>query len=384
MNMKHDEALKEYNSTRFKYQKNINILGFWQKIKKKRIIHVRVLLVLALVLATFASSLICGDLRRRLRLRGASTATATKQAESRRNAINKIHELLCDGTTKEQEKDFTLKDWADLCSGNFVMTAAQKLLDGDEVNIVQIGAHVGFEENDPLATGLSRLLEEVAAVDYSAKSRNEIRQHFHWTFVEPSPPNFKRLSENLLNNSAICDMKGVNAAVVSDSLTYSSDMPFYSIRDTIDPETGFDSLSGKTFPFWITQVSSFSKSPLIHNRAVFSKLGLRLEDYMVEMNVTTKSFSKLMQDTLVGGKNERPLLVLIDTEGFDCDIIKGISLSSPYLPQYLLFEHKQCRDKKGAWEHLKKLGYELYPPGNENILAVKTIATNRTSTSTVP
>jgi hypothetical protein len=142
-----------------------------------------------------------------------------------------------------------------------------------------------------------------------------------------------------------------------------------------------DSLSGKTLLVWITQVSSFSKEPLKFNRHVFTRLGLHLEDYIVEMNVATKSFSKLMQEALVGDENERPLLVLIDTEGFDCNIIKGISLSSPYLPQYLLFEHKQC-DKEGAYEYLKKLGYELYPPGNENTVAVKTITTNSTSTVT--
>jgi hypothetical protein len=68
-------------------------------------------------------------------------------------------------------------------------------------------------------------------------------------------------------------------------------MVFYSIRDTIDPETGLDSLSGKTLPSYITQVSSFSKAPILFNRRVFNKIGLNVHDYIVETNVTAKRYS---------------------------------------------------------------------------------------------
>ena len=65
-----------------------------------------------------------------------------------------------------------------------------------------------------------------------------------------------------------------------------------------------------------------------------------------------------------------PLLLLIDTEGFDCNIITGISPSSPYLPKYILYEMKQC-DFKSANNHLIKLGYNISKDHGENILAVK-------------
>jgi hypothetical protein len=289
--------------------------------------------------------------------------------EARKNAI-KIHDVLCNSKFSSGYKE---KDWHNLCSSNFVMMTAQLLLDMHDINVVQIGAHVGFESNDPLAKGLSRLLDEaVAHAESNTDPDNDLRKRFHWTFVEPSPPNFKRLTENLSKKSGMCDMKGINAAVVSDSIINPGKMPFYTIRDTIDPTTGFDSLSGKKLPHWVTQVSSFSEGPIRYTTEEFEKKGLDVNDYIVKIDVVTKSYSDLMKEALhiVGDKKgEKPLLVLIDTEGFDCEIIKGISPSSPFLPKFILFEHKSCKDVEEAYKHLRDMGYSLALSG-ENTLAV--------------
>jgi hypothetical protein len=302
-----------------------------------------------------------------------NTVNSEQQAKSRKNAAA-IQELVC--------KD-ARADWLKLCTGGFAMTAAQQLLNGEDVDIVQIGAHVGFEKNDPLARGVIRLLDEVSAiVDESEKSKT--RQRFHWTFVEPSPPNFRRLTENLSKNSAVCDMKGINAAVVSDSIENAGNMPFYSMRDTIDPETGHDSLSGKRLPRWITQVSSFNMSSLQYAADQFTKRGLVFEDYVVETDVQVLPFSKVMQQALVRDvegqksagsaamRNQKPpLLILIDTEGFDCDIIKGISSTSSFVPKFLVFEYQSC-DHKGATEYLEKnFGFDFFPPVFQNIIGVR-------------
>ena len=159
---------------------------------------------------------------------------------------------------------------------------------------------------------------------------NELHKQFHWTLVEPSPANFKRIASNELMNSKICVMmSSINAAVVSDLVKNLDEMIFYSIWDTIDPEIGFDSLSNKKFPHWITQVSSLSKEPILHSEDQFVKRGLDVNDYIVETNVSTASFSDLIKGSLHMEKNKNrkqgPLLVLIDTEGFDCTIIEGIS-----------------------------------------------------------
>ena len=283
--------------------------------------------------------------------------------------LNWLHDSLC---TLEMGGD-----WTHLCSGNFVKAAAEILLNGDHVNIVQIGAHVGFEENDPIAKGISILLDRLTNI--TTNSSSELRKHVHWTFVEPSPPNFKRLSENMLTHSDICDMKGINAAVVSDnSKTIPDKMVFYSIRDTIDPETGFDSLSNQTLPFYITQLSSFSMRPILFNKGAFKSRGLNVFDYVVKTNVTAKAFSNLMKEAVVVTENTQeksqqsaPLMVLIDTEGFDCDIVEGIAASSPHLPKYLVFEHKQC-NKKAAFQHLRSMGYNIHTT-IENAVAFMTV-----------
>ena len=65
-----------------------------------------------------------------------------------------------------------------------------------------------------------------------------------------------------------------------------------------------------------------------------------------------------------------PLLVLIDTEGFDCKIILGISKRSAYLPNFLVFEHKQCgADRTPAVEHMKGMGYTVASLNHENTFA---------------
>ena len=279
------------------------------------------------------------------------------------------HQVERDSSLCKPNERTSNSDWKNLCSSNFVKKATQLLLNNDEINVVQIGAHTGFEINDPVAKGLSILLDEVAG----HTTKNEMRKHFHWTFVEPSPPNFKRLEENLIMNSNICDMKSINAAVVSDHAGNTSEMVFYSIRDTIDPETGHDFLNGKKLPYWITQVSSFDKAPILFNKNIFRRNGLNVSDYIVETNVITKSYSNLMKEALVytvKNQKQAPLLVLIDTEGFDCEIIKGISPSSQFLPEYLLFEHKQCKD--AANEHLRSMGYSFLV-NSENTLAFKEI-----------
>jgi len=289
------------------------------------------------------------------------------------NIAKKVHNLICDEKKGNNA-------WKGLCSQNFVTVSSQRILEnsqgGDEdINIVQIGAHTGWEENDLIATGLSRLLDETIALD--PNTYKAAREHFHWIFVEPSPTNFKRLSVNLKKHSDVCDMRGINAAVVSDTLTNDGkdlNMTFYSIRDTIDPETGYDSLSGKTLPKYITQVSSFSKKPIMHNQGQFRKIGLNVHDYIVETHVDTKTYSNLMKEALVRRNSEKivpPLLVLIDTEGFDCEIIKGIPPLSPYLPNYLVYENKQCNSTESN-EYLKSMGYNIYPVG-EDTLAVKKV-----------
>jgi hypothetical protein len=142
------------------------------------------------------------------------------------------------------------------------------------------------------------------------------------------------------------------------------------MKASIHPETGYDSKSGKTLPHWVTQVGGFSQQPILFNRGVWRRQGLDVWDYIVETNVTTTRYSELMKDTC---KNDNLFLLLIDTEGFDCDIILGISSESQYLPRFLIYEHHQCgRHKRDAANaYLRNLGYKVIPTKGQNTVAYR-------------
>jgi hypothetical protein len=117
------------------------------------------------------------------------------------NIAKKVHDLICN-------KPKGHRAWKGNCSQNFVTASRQRILEnsqvGEDVNVVQIGEHTGFEVNDPIATGITRLLDET--IDFDPNTLKEAREHFHWTSVEPSPHNVKRLSVNLKNHSDVCDI----------------------------------------------------------------------------------------------------------------------------------------------------------------------------------
>eukprot|EP00980_Cylindrotheca_fusiformis_P027792 scaffold22560_cov135-Cylindrotheca_fusiformis.AAC.3 len=254
--------------------------------------------------------------------------------------------------------------WSKLCELDFVYTVDRMLsLNQSVVRIIQIGAHVGFEENDPLAEGMLRYLDLLSEAE---------QKRFQWTFVEPSVPNFKALRGNIANYSHLADLCAIHAGVVADS-SDPSGLTFYSIRDTIDPVTGFDSLSNKTFPYWITQISSFSMAPINHNRRIWARMGLKMNDYVVATKVPTKKYSDLVKEILQGDEPSSSLvLVLLDTEGFDCPIINGIAKETVFVPHFLVFEDKQCTEVEKATtnDHLNSMGYTLYSV-HENTVAHK-------------
>mmetsp|Transcript_28040 Transcript_28040/g.32685 ORF Transcript_28040/g.32685 Transcript_28040/m.32685 type:complete len:363 (-) Transcript_28040:87-1175(-) len=291
-------------------------------------------------------------------------------AEASLNSYSKHNEEVCTNHTFGQ-------DWDLLCQGGIASQADSRLLaptTKKPLHVIQIGAHTGFEPNDPLAKGLSSYIHLLTQPD---KSR------ITWTFVEPSPPNYKRLMENInIHQSQLkCQMKAVNAAVISDTTVSTDGLVFHSINETIDPETGIDSKTGKKLPIYITQLSGFSMKPILFNKNAFRSKGLDYKDYVVKTNVTALRFSELMKDIMYGqeekeeNNDETPFLLLIDTEGFDCDILLGIMPDSKYLPQFLVFEHHQCgREKKDStYEYLQKLGYNVTQTDSQNTVAYRSL-----------
>ncbi|KAL9187346.1 hypothetical protein ACHAXT_001449 [Thalassiosira profunda] len=330
-------------------------------------------------LAALAATLVCGYGRLGAiggdDLTEASVRRTPARAAPPPEAIQHVSRAVRDVVCKDRRD----ADWNNLCAGQFVEAAVGRLLRGEDVHVVQIGAHVGFEQNDPIARGLSSLIDRVVGV----AADEGLRRKFHWTFVEPSPPNYQRLEENLQQHAHVCDMKGIRAAVVSDRDDHPGAVSFYSISSSIDPSTGIDSLSGKKFPYFITQVSSLSKISIQREGRAFTQRGLNVDDYIVRTNVTAYSFSELMKHALTNsqtGLGASPLLVLVDTEGYDCHIVRGISPNSMYLPQYLVFEHKFClRHDPELIGHLADvMGYDAKSSA-ENTVAVRRALANETT-----
>lgn len=268
-------------------------------------------------------------------------------------------------------------NWRALQEAGLVDDGTKLISEGDGFNVIQIGAHFGFEPNDPLGAGIKYILDHADTLEQRKKVR--------WTFVEPSPTNMRKLSENLIKYGDMCDMRSINVGVVSDSLSESekTGLVFYSIRDSINLDTGYDSISGKIIPHWITELSSFDRANIMKHSFAMEELGLDLNDYVVETVVKVKGFTDLVkeavgdaEDVSVFGSSSRrkqpnaPLVVMIDTEGLDCKIVNGISPTSEYLPKYLVFEISHC-DYKPSVEHLKAMGYDIKGPKRGNIVAVK-------------
>ena len=253
-----------------------------------------------------------------------------------------------------------------LCDNQFVSLATKLLEDSTDdnpIHIIQIGAHIGFEGNDPLHQLLASFLRTFPL---------EQRKRLHWTFVEPSPYNYQKLVETLHKpqQSDLCTLKSIETAVLPDDTDDEKidGLPFYSIQ-YIDPETGYDSKSGMTFPAWITQVSGFKIEAIKHNSGIWKKKGLNYKDYVKEIHVASKRFSELVSEVVHNKlgvqkqNNNRPLLILMDTEGYDCAILSGLSNEhASMMPHFFIYEIKNCvvDSLQSGLTNLDKLGYRQF------------------------
>ena len=228
--------------------------------------------------------------------------------------------------------------------------------------IVQVGAHVGFEPNDPIASPLLAMFGEMAAMGDVTSAGIAAK----WLMVEASPANYAGLVTNLeLQRGKHVRFLPTNVGVLASNASASTGneseegkMTFYSMSGDIDPESGQDKRSGKVLPYWATQLGSFDKqhqqaSPLAF---AFKRRGLVLEDYVIESKIRVLSMTRLLKEHNI--PQEGAMLVLIDTEGFDCDIVLSLNLAKAFKPRMLVFEHKVCPSKRiSAVRHLTQAGY---------------------------
>jgi FkbM family methyltransferase len=160
--------------------------------------------------------------------------------------------------------------------------------------------------------------------------------------VEP----VKYLFDRLVTNYA--EAQGLvfeNAALMAQD----GSAVFYHLRQTDDP-----------LPPWYDQLGSFSREVILSHKAAIPNI----EDYLLEETVECISFA-----TLVARHKVRHIdVILIDTEGYDFEILKNIEFQR-YRPKLVIYEHKHLspEHKTKAIRLLKRYGYFVHPCGMNNV-----------------
>ena len=117
-------------------------------------------------------------------------------------------------------------------------------------------------------------------------------------------------------------------------------------------------------PKWYQQIGSLQRQVILsHSHAI-----PHIEDYLIEEEVDCISFSKLVY--LYNVKNLD--LILIDTEGYDLNILRTIDFER-FRPSLIIYEEKHLSNAERAEAHrlLSSYGYVVHPIG-ANAAATRT------------
>ncbi len=199
----------------------------------------------------------------------------------------------------------------------------QKLIQDDDVQIVQIGSNDGMN-GDPIFDLIAR------------------NQKWKALFVEPVPYLFERLKKNYGPDSRF----SFENAAINDG----TKQIFYSVKE--EAKNDFPDL-----PKAYDQLGSFYKENiLIHFNGI-------LEPYILETELEGLSLTQLFQ------KHDITELTLlhIDTEGYDWKIISQLNLED-IKPKVILIEHKHLtRIERKSLINFLKPDYLIFKLGNDLI-----------------
>ncbi len=164
--------------------------------------------------------------------------------------------------------------------------------------------------------------------------QNNSRNNWRGILVEPVLYYFDRLKQNYANNNklifenvAISDRDGVRN--------------FYRIQE------------GLSFmPAWTEGLGSFRLEVLMKHRHLIPNI----ENYIVQERVECLSFSSLLVRHVVGKVD----LLMIDTEGYDFEILKQIDFTD-IKPRVIVYEHKHLnrKERSECASFLEIQGYRL-------------------------
>jgi FkbM family methyltransferase len=160
--------------------------------------------------------------------------------------------------------------------------------------------------------------------------------------VEPVPYVFERLRENYgslgrvaLENAAIGDRDGT--------------LPFYHLREAEPGERA-------RLPGWYDGIGSFSREIVTSHAAHIPDI----ESRVIRSEVPTLTFESLCRRHDVSTLD----LVLIDTEGYEFEIVKSIDLEARH-PRLLVYEHFHLEpgDRERCAQRVRAHGYETMEEG---------------------
>ena len=160
--------------------------------------------------------------------------------------------------------------------------------------------------------------------------------------VEPVPYVFERLRRNYgelegvtLANVAIADRDGT--------------LPFYHLAQLEDPER-------EGLPSWYDALGSFSRETVLEHGSEIADIERRL----LSIEVPSLTFESLCERYGL----EQVDLLLIDTEGYDWEILKHIDFRARH-PRLVIYEHFHLAPdvSRRCGEHLEAQGYETMAEG---------------------
>ncbi|XRB17708.1 methyltransferase FkbM domain-containing protein [Pseudoscourfieldia marina] len=227
--------------------------------------------------------------------------------------------------------------------------------------ILQIGAHTGFEWNDPIWKLLQITLKKI----------DRLHHNLTWVFVEPVPNNVRSLKQNLKSYML---PKGCNVLIaevaISDQKGGHNHTTFFSISDSIDPRTGYDKLTRKQLPAWVSQIGSFNRQHILKHSRTWRLQGLDVRNYIRPIRVPVYTIQGVLSTRGIQLRDVG--LLLVDTEGYDCKILLSQNFDENNLrPALIVFEYMWCkRQRNKVHKHLQSFGYLIFREDRSNDFAI--------------
>ena len=226
------------------------------------------------------------------------------------------------------------------------------------------GLRARRRQRAPLPLALPRILRDFADANPRAFfveiGSNDGLQHDHlrpfilehdWRglMVEPVPYVYARLERNY---AGIDRVTLVNAAVAADT---DGELPFFHLRDAPPEERA-------ALPDWYDGIGSFSRDAVLSHAPHMPDIAERI----VEARVPAYTFDSLLERH----DAPDPDLVVIDTEGYDAEIIASIDFDR-HRPELLLYEHYHLDEPTRASTRasMSADGYQTVEEGFDTICA---------------